>query len=93
MLVQVNIESGLDDSNRFMTGYAAHPTLCPMDTGNVCVCVCVGGRVKGAEARNSLITYSININSAWAFTFILIYVFGVWCSNKRKKLHFTPSLL
>jgi len=39
--VQVNIESGLDDSKRFMTGSAAHPTLRPVDTGNVCVCVCV----------------------------------------------------
>jgi len=36
--VQVNIESGLDDSNRFMTESAAHPTLCPMGTENVCVC-------------------------------------------------------
>lgn len=43
ILVQVNIESGLDDSNRFMTGSAAYPALCPMDTGNGFVCVCGEG--------------------------------------------------
>ena len=68
----------------------------------MCVCVCVRERerererergVKGAEARNYLITYSININSAWGFTFILIYVFGVWYSNKRQKITFYPVFI
>ena len=42
----------------------------------VCVCVCVWEGGKTAEARNSLITYSININSAWGFTFILVCFLG-----------------
>jgi hypothetical protein len=35
----------------------------------------VGG--KAAETKNSLVTYSININGAWGFTFILICVWVV----------------
>ena len=62
-------------------------TAPPRASGNVRVCV-LGGRGKVAEVRKSLITFSININSTWGFTFILIYVFGVWCLNKRQKITF-----